>query len=142
MTNAATSNTFTRPPPRLSGLEPIASATGIEEHDNYAVDFINATHWIKNSPLGARASGGVSNVSFSFRGEDLGRETIHTVFGYHAIKAGMDMGIVNAGIERLRLLHRAPRRGVLQRPQYGPTPFVGLGRARFVAGVGLNTPRS
>jgi 5-methyltetrahydrofolate--homocysteine methyltransferase len=71
-------------------------ATGIEEHNNYAVDFIKATKWIKeNLPL-AKVSGGVSNISFSFRGNELVREAMHTVFLYHAIKAGMDMGIVNA----------------------------------------------
>jgi len=75
-----------------------AIATGIEEHDNYAVDFINATRWIKQNLPGAKVSGGVSNVSFSFRGNDPVREAIHTVFLYHAIKAGMDMGIVNAGM--------------------------------------------
>ncbi|HKO67559.1 MAG TPA: methionine synthase, partial [Burkholderiaceae bacterium] len=74
-----------------------AIATGIEEHNNYAVDFIEATRWIKqNLPL-AKVSGGVSNVSFSFRGNDHVREAIHTVFLYHAIRAGMTMGIVNAG---------------------------------------------
>jgi 5-methyltetrahydrofolate--homocysteine methyltransferase len=75
-----------------------AIATGIEEHDNYAVDFINATRWIKRNLPGAKVSGGVSNVSFSFRGNDPVREAIHTVFLYHAIQAGMDMGIVNAGM--------------------------------------------
>lgn len=75
-----------------------AIATGIEEHDNYAVDFINATRWIKQNLPGAKVSGGVSNVSFSFRGNDPVREAIHTVFLYHAIKAGLDMGIVNAGM--------------------------------------------
>jgi 5-methyltetrahydrofolate--homocysteine methyltransferase len=75
-----------------------AIATGIEEHNNYAVDFINATRWIKHNLPGAKVSGGVSNVSFSFRGNDPVREAIHTVFLYHAIKAGMDMGIVNAGM--------------------------------------------
>ena len=75
-----------------------AIATGIEEHNNYAVDFINATRWIKDNLPGAKVSGGVSNVSFSFRGNDPVREAIHTVFLYHAIKAGMDMGIVNAGM--------------------------------------------
>ncbi|MDE2092761.1 MAG: dihydropteroate synthase, partial [Burkholderiales bacterium] len=74
-----------------------AIATGIEEHNNYAVDFINATRWIKQNLPGAKVSGGVSNVSFSFRGNDVVREAIHTVFLYHAIQAGMDMGIVNAG---------------------------------------------
>lgn len=74
-----------------------AIATGIEEHNNYAVDFINATRWIKQHLPHAKVSGGVSNVSFSFRGNDPVREAIHTVFLYHAIKAGMTMGIVNAG---------------------------------------------
>jgi 5-methyltetrahydrofolate--homocysteine methyltransferase len=74
-----------------------AVATGIEEHNNYAVDFINATRWIKQNLPHAKVSGGVSNVSFSFRGNDPVREAIHTVFLYHAIQAGMDMGIVNAG---------------------------------------------
>ena len=75
-----------------------AIATGIPEHDNYAVDFIEATRWIKQHLPGAKVSGGVSNVSFSFRGNDPVREAIHTVFLYHAIAAGMDMGIVNAGM--------------------------------------------
>ena len=75
-----------------------AVATGIEEHNNYAVDFIEAVRWIKANLPGAKVSGGVSNVSFSFRGNDPVREAIHTVFLYHAIKAGMDMGIVNAGM--------------------------------------------
>ena len=75
-----------------------AIATGIEEHDNYAVDFIEATRWIKANLPGAKVSGGVSNVSFSFRGNDPAREAIHTVFLDHAIQAGMDMGIVNAGM--------------------------------------------
>ncbi len=99
-----------------------AIATGIEEHDHYAVDFIEATAWIReNLPL-AKVSGGVSNVSFSFRGNDPAREAIHTVFLYHAIRAGLTMGIVNAGMvgvydelepglrERVEdiVLHRAP----------------------------------
>jgi 5-methyltetrahydrofolate--homocysteine methyltransferase len=74
-----------------------AVATGIEEHANYGVDFIEATRWIKQNLPGALISGGVSNVSFSFRGNNPVREAIHAVFLYHAIKAGMDMGIVNAG---------------------------------------------
>ncbi len=73
-------------------------ATGLEEHNNYAVDFINATKWIKeNLPL-AKVSGGVSNISFSFRGNNVVREAMHSVFLYHAIRAGLDMGIVNAGM--------------------------------------------
>jgi len=75
-----------------------AIATGIEEHNNYAVDFIDATRWIRENLPHAKISGGVSNVSFSFRGNDPAREAIHTVFLYHAIKAGMTMGIVNAGM--------------------------------------------
>ncbi len=74
-----------------------AVATGIAEHNNYGVDFIEATRWIKQNLPGAKVSGGVSNVSFSFRGNNAVREAIHSVFLYHAIKAGMDMGIVNAG---------------------------------------------
>ena len=74
-----------------------AIATGIEEHNHYAVDFIEATRWIKQNLPYAKVSGGVSNVSFSFRGNEPVREAIHTVFLYHAIQAGMDMGIVNAG---------------------------------------------
>jgi 5-methyltetrahydrofolate--homocysteine methyltransferase len=74
-----------------------AIATGMEEHNNYAVDFIEATKIIKQKMPLAKVSGGVSNVSFSFRGNDHVREAIHAVFLYHAIKAGMDMGIVNAG---------------------------------------------
>ncbi len=74
-----------------------AVATGIEEHANYGVDFIEATRWIKQNLPGALVSGGVSNVSFSFRGNNPVREAIHSVFLYHAIQAGMDMGIVNAG---------------------------------------------
>ena len=74
-----------------------AVATGIEEHDNYAVDFIEATQRIKEKLPHAKVSGGVSNISFSFRGNEPVREAMHSVFLYHAIKAGMDMGIVNAG---------------------------------------------
>ncbi|HLH53883.1 MAG TPA: methionine synthase [Verrucomicrobiae bacterium] len=73
-------------------------ATGMEEHNNYAVDFIRATHWIKqNLPL-AKVSGGISNISFSFRGNNAVREAMHSAFLFHAIKAGLDMGIVNAGM--------------------------------------------
>src|SRR5574339_576336 len=74
-----------------------AIATGIEEHNNYAVDFIEATKRIKEKMPLVKVSGGVSNVSFSFRGNDHVREAIHSVFLLHAIRAGMDMGIVNAG---------------------------------------------
>ncbi len=75
-----------------------AVATGIDEHNNYAVDFIEATRWIKANLPHAKVSGGVSNVSFSLRGNNPAREAIHTVFLYHAISAGMTMGIVNAGM--------------------------------------------
>ncbi|MCW8128258.1 methionine synthase [Microbulbifer halophilus] len=74
-----------------------AVATGIEEHNNYAVDFVQATQWIRENLPGASVSGGVSNVSFSFRGNNPVREAIHSVFLYHAIRAGLNMGIVNAG---------------------------------------------
>jgi len=86
-------------PPQDIILDPnvFAIATGIEEHNNYAVDFIEATRWIKQNLPYAKVSGGVSNVSFSFRGNDAVREAIHSVFLFHAIKAGMDMGIVNPG---------------------------------------------
>jgi 5-methyltetrahydrofolate--homocysteine methyltransferase len=86
-------------PPQEIIFDPniLAVATGIEEHNNYAVDYIEATRWIKqNLPL-AKVSGGVSNLSFSFRGNDTVREAMHSAFLFHAIKAGMDMGIVNAG---------------------------------------------
>src|SRR5271156_5886484 len=73
-------------------------ATGIEEHNNYAVDFMNATRWIKANLPHAKVSGGVSNVSFSFRGNNRVREAMHSAFLFHAIQAGMDMGIVNAGM--------------------------------------------
>jgi len=76
----------------------LAIATGIEEHDNYGVDFINATRWIKENLPHVKISGGVSNISFAFRGNNAVREAIHSVFLYHAIKAGMDMGIVNPGM--------------------------------------------
>ncbi|WP_448539224.1 methionine synthase [Schleiferia thermophila] len=72
-------------------------ATGIPEHNNYAIDFIRATRWIKENLPGAKVSGGISNISFSFRGNEPVREAMHTAFLYHAIQAGLDMGIVNAG---------------------------------------------
>ncbi len=74
-----------------------AIATGIEEHNDYGVDFIEATRWIRQNLPHAHVSGGVSNLSFSFRGNEPVREAMHSVFLYHAITAGMDMGIVNAG---------------------------------------------
>ncbi|MFA9391244.1 MAG: methionine synthase [Prolixibacteraceae bacterium] len=73
-------------------------ATGLEEHNNYAIDYIEATRWIKNNLKHAKVSGGISNVSFSFRGNDVVREAMHSVFLYYAIKAGLDMGIVNPGM--------------------------------------------
>src|SRR5581483_5969317 len=73
-------------------------ATGMDEHNNYAVDFIRATHWIKQNLPYARVSGGISNISFSFRGNNAVREAMHSAFLYHAIKAGLDLGIVNAGM--------------------------------------------
>ena len=76
----------------------LAVATGMEEHNNYAVDFLKATRWIRQNLPFAKVSGGISNLSFSFRGNDIIREAMHSVFLYHAIQAGMDMGIVNAGM--------------------------------------------
>jgi 5-methyltetrahydrofolate--homocysteine methyltransferase len=86
-------------PPEDIVIDPnvFAIATGIDEHNNYAVDFIAATRWIKAHLPHAKVSGGISNVSFSFRGNEPVREAIHTVFLYHAIRAGLTMGIVNAG---------------------------------------------
>lgn len=86
-------------PPQDIILDPniFAVATGIQEHNNYALDYIEATRWIKQNLPYAKVSGGVSNVSFSFRGNNTVREAIHSAFLYHAIEAGMDMGIVNAG---------------------------------------------
>ncbi len=81
--------------------------TGIEEHSNYAVDFIRATKWIKENLPGAKVSGGVSNISFSFRGNNPVREAMHSAFLYHAIRAGLDMGIVNAG--QLAVYDEIPR---------------------------------
>jgi len=78
-----------------------AIATGLEEHNNYGVDFIEATRWIRQNLPGAHVSGGVSNLSFSFRGNEPVREAMHSVFLYHAIKAGMDMGIVMPADGRL-----------------------------------------
>jgi 5-methyltetrahydrofolate--homocysteine methyltransferase len=82
-------------------------ATGIEEHNNYAVDYIKATRWIKQNLPGVKVSGGVSNISFSFRGNETVREAMHSAFLYHAIKAGMDMGIVNAG--QLEVYEEVPK---------------------------------
>ena len=104
-----------------------AIATGIDEHNNYAVDFINATRWIRANLPHAKISGGVSNVSFSFRGNDPAREAIHTVFLYHAIQAGMTMGIVNAGMmgvysELSPELRERVEDVVLNRPVTGDNP--------------------
>jgi 5-methyltetrahydrofolate--homocysteine methyltransferase len=87
-------------PPEDIAFDPniLTVATGMEEHNNYAVDYINATRWIKANLPYAKVSGGVSNISFSFRGNNVVREAIHSAFLYHAIAAGMDMGIVNAGM--------------------------------------------
>lgn len=85
----------------------LAIATGIEEHNNYAVDYIEATRWIKQNLPFAKVSGGVSNLSFSFRGNDVVREAMHSAFLFHAIKAGMDMGIVNAG--QLEVYEEVPK---------------------------------
>ena len=82
-------------------------ATGIKEHDPYAVNFIEATRQIKQQCPGSKVSGGISNVSFSFRGNDVVREAMHSVFLYHAIQAGLDMGIVNAG--QLAVYEQIPR---------------------------------
>ncbi|MBC7414266.1 MAG: methionine synthase [Herminiimonas sp.] len=104
-----------------------AIATGIDEHNNYAVDFINATRWIRANLPHAKISGGVSNVSFSFRGNDPAREAIHTAFLYHAIQAGMTMGIVNAGMmgvysELSPELRERVEDVVLNRPVTGDNP--------------------
>jgi 5-methyltetrahydrofolate--homocysteine methyltransferase len=93
-------------------------ATGIEEHNNYAVDFIEATREIKKVCPGAKVSGGVSNISFSFRGNNPVREAMHSVFLYYAIKAGMDMAIVNAGM--LEVYEEIPK-DLLER---GPIWFI------------------
>ena len=86
----------------------LAVATGMDEHNNYAVDFIRATGWIRKNLPGAHVSGGVSNLSFSFRGNNYIREAMHAVFLYHAIREGMDMGIVNPATAVL--LYRYPCR--------------------------------
>ena len=96
-------------------------ATGIEEHNNYAVDFIEATRQIKKSCPGVHISGGVSNVSFSFRGNDVVREAMHSAFLYHAVAAGLDMGIVNAGqLGRVRR-YRAATQGTGRRRAAEPS---------------------
>ena len=82
-------------------------ATGIEEHNNYAINFIEATKWIKENLPYAKVSGGISNISFSFRGNNPVREAMHSAFLYHAIKAGLDMGIVNAG--QLEIYEEVPK---------------------------------
>ena len=112
-----------------------AVATGIEEHDNYAVDFIEATRAIKQTLPHARISGGVSNVSFSFRGNEPVRRAIHSVFLYHAIAAGMDMGIVNAGDLPVYddidpELREAVEDVILNRPQRADAPPSGWWTSR------------
>ena len=92
-----------------------AIATGIEEHNNYGVDFIDATREIKKLMPLTKVSGGVSNVSFSFRGNETVREAMHAVFLYHAIKAGMDMGIVNAGQLQIYEANRPGIKGTVRR---------------------------
>ncbi|MFZ2736938.1 MAG: methionine synthase [Burkholderiaceae bacterium] len=114
-----------------------AVATGIEEHNNYAVDFINATRWIKQNLPGAKVSGGVSNVSFSFRGNDPVREAIHTVFLYHAIAAGMDMGIVNAGMVGVYDEIEPELRQRVEDVVLNRTPVYKSGEARHSAGERL-----
>ncbi len=121
-----------------------AVATGIEEHNNYAVDFIEATRYIKQNLPQALVSGGVSNVSFSFRGNNPVREAIHSVFLYHAIKAGMDMGIVNAGQLALyddlpKDLREAVEDIVLNRREDGTERLVDL--AEGFRGSGTTTAR-
>ena len=86
----------------------LAVATGIEEHDDYARAFIESLPLIKERCPGVRTSGGISNLSFSFRGNDVVREAMHAAFLYHAIRAGLDMGIVNAGPARRVRGHRRP----------------------------------
>ena len=100
-----------------------AIATGIEEHNDYGVAFIEATRWIRAEPAARAISGGVSNLSFSFRGNEPVREAMHSVFLYHAIKAGMDMGIVNAGAA-----------GGLRRPRSGAARGLRGRRAQPPAG--------
>ncbi len=99
--------------------------TGMEEHANYAVDFIRATHWIKEHLPHAKVSGGISNVSFWFRGNNTVREAMHSAFLYHSIKAGLDMGIVNAG--QLAVYDEVPEdfgigRGCFAQPPSGRDP--------------------
>lgn len=107
-------------------------ATGLEEHNNYAVDFIEATRWIKQNLPFAKVSGGVSNISFSFRGNNTVREAMHSAFLYHAIQAGMDMGIVNAGM--LEVYEEIPK------PLLELVEDVLLNRRRMLPSVWLNMP--
>jgi 5-methyltetrahydrofolate--homocysteine methyltransferase len=117
-------------------------ATGMEEHNNYAVDFINATRWIKKNLPHAKVSGGVSNISFSFRGNNKVREAMHSAFLYHAISAGMDMGIVNAGMlevyeEIVPELKVLVEDVLLNRRADGTERLVEYGEALKAAGAGL-----
>ncbi len=107
-----------------------ALATGIEEHATYGIDFIEACAWIKENLPGVHISGGISNVSFSFRGNNPVREAIHAVFLFHAIKAGLDMGIVNAGCAGALRLDRPRAAG----PDRGRRPEPSRGRGRTAAG--------
>ena len=113
-------------------------ATGIEEHNNYAVDFIEATRWIKANLPRARVSGGISNISFSFRGNNPVREAMHAVFLYHAIRAGLDMGIVNAGMlavyEEIEPRAEGARRGRDPQPPRGRDGTAGDLRGQLQEG--------
>src|SRR5207237_4203116 len=116
-------------------------ATGIEEHNNYAVSFIEATRWIKANLPHAKVSGGVSNVSFSFRGNNRVREAMHAAFLYHAIRAGMDMGIVNAGMlevyeEIEPVLRELVEDVLLNRPPDATERLVDFGEALAQANSG------
>ena len=121
-------------------------ATGMEEHNNYAVDFINATRWIKANLPHAKVCGGVSNISFSFRGNNKVREAMHSAFLYHAIAAGMDMGIVNAGMlevyeeiePELKVLVEDV---LLNRRPDATERLVEFGEALKAAGAGTSPPR-
>ena len=122
-------------------------ATGMEEHNNYAVDYINATRWIKANLPHAKVSGGVSNISFSFRGNNKVREAIHSAFLYHAIAAGMDMGIVNAGMlevyEEIEPELKALVEDVLQNRRLDATErLVEYGETLKGAGKAVNEKRA
>jgi 5-methyltetrahydrofolate--homocysteine methyltransferase len=124
---------------KTSSSIPISSRSrpGIEEHNNYGVDFIEATRWIRQNLPHAHISGGVSNLSFSFRGNEPVREAMHSVFLYHAIKAGMDMGIVNAG----QLIVYDDIDPELREGLRGRHPQPRPRRDRAAAGAGRKIPR-